>query len=229
MKKVIFGIFAHPDDEAFGPCGTLLLETQAGAELHLITLTAGNGKYSNNPDNVADLGEVRLQEWHRSARLLDATSTRHLGYNDGKLGNDDHLAISAQLEDIVRTTIDGREDIEVEFITFDLNGLTGHIDHIVASRSASLAFYRLQATGLPLKRLRYYCLPRNIFPTHDTGFIYMETGRADSEIDEIIDASAVIDTIHKIMQAHHSQRADYAWHIEKFGDDIAVDHFIVKE
>ena len=37
MKKIIFGIFAHPDDEAFGPSGTLLLETRSGTELHLIT------------------------------------------------------------------------------------------------------------------------------------------------------------------------------------------------
>ena len=41
MKRVIFGIFAHPDDEAFGPSGTLLMETKAGTELHLITLTLG--------------------------------------------------------------------------------------------------------------------------------------------------------------------------------------------
>lgn len=229
MKKVIFGIFAHPDDEAFGPCGTLLLETRAGTELHLITVTAGNGKHSNNPDNAADLGEVRLKEWQHSTQLLGATSTHHLGYNDGTLGNDDHLAITTRLEQIVRKIANNRDDIEIEFITFDLNGLTGHIDHIVASRSASLAFYRLQAAGLPLQRLRLYCLPHSAFPTHNTGFVFMEAGRTDNEIDEIIDASEAIDQIQEIMKTHHSQRADYAWHIEKLGNMIAVDHFIVKK
>lgn len=229
MKKVIFGIFAHPDDEAFGPCGTLLKEVDAGTELHLIALTAGNGEHSANPDNVADLGSVRLQEWQRSAQLLRATSTHHLGYTDGKLGNDDHVAIAVQLEQIVRDTISNRGEIEIEFITFDLNGFTGHIDHIVASRSTCLAFYRLQETGLPVRRLRLYCLPRSTFPAHDLGFVYMEAGRTDDEIDETIDATAMLDKIHEVMQAHHSQRADYNWHIKKLSSAIAIDHFIVKE
>ena len=229
MKKVIFGIFAHPDDEAFGPCGTLLTEVEAGAELHLITLTAGGGEHSANPDNAADLGSLRLQEWQRSTQLLGATSTHYLGYTDGKLGNDDHLAITDQLEQIVRDTTNTRDDIEIEFITFDLNGLTGHIDHIVASRSASLAFYRLKDASLPAKRLRLYCLSRDAFPTQDLGFAYMEAGRTDHEINETIDASSLLDKIHQVMQTHHSQRADYDWQVKKLGNAIAIDHFIVKD
>ena len=32
MNKIIFGIFAHPDDEAFGPSGALLKAVREGAE-----------------------------------------------------------------------------------------------------------------------------------------------------------------------------------------------------
>ncbi|MFZ2494806.1 MAG: PIG-L family deacetylase [Candidatus Saccharimonadales bacterium] len=65
MKKVIFGIFAHPDDEAFGPAGTLIQEVQNGSEVHLITLTAGQA--GSNPDNHEDPGAIRLKEWKNPA------------------------------------------------------------------------------------------------------------------------------------------------------------------
>ena len=77
MKKVIFGIFAHPDDEAFGPAGTLIQEVQNGSELHLITITAGEA--GSNPDNYDDLGQIRLEEWRRSGELIGATTMTHLG------------------------------------------------------------------------------------------------------------------------------------------------------
>ena len=59
MQKILFGIFAHPDDEAFGPVAALLDEVEKGTELHLITLTGGEN--GTNPDNLDNLGEVRLQ------------------------------------------------------------------------------------------------------------------------------------------------------------------------
>ena len=61
MKKFLFAIFAHPDDEAFGPSGTLVLEAQSGAELHLVTLTPGqNGQ---NPDHHPQLSTDTPESW----------------------------------------------------------------------------------------------------------------------------------------------------------------------
>lgn len=226
MQKIIFGIFAHPDDEAFGPCGTLLTETRNGSELHLVTLTAGEN--GTNPDNIPHLGEVRLQEWRKGAELLGATSTHHLGYGDGTLGNSDHVAVTSKLKALVIEALHGRDEVEIEFMCFDLNGLTGHIDHIVASRSACLAFYQLKADGLPLHRIRFFCLPQTAYPSLDTGFVYMEQGRAASEITEIVDNRAIVDDVRAIMRCHHTQRKDCDDQITRLGDNIAVDHFIVQ-
>lgn len=228
MQKIIFGIFAHPDDEAFGPCATLLDETAHGSELHLITLTAGAGSHSMNPDNVDNLAEVRLNEWHASTQLLGATSTHHLGYADGKLCNDDLTEIAAKIETLVRDIVNTRTDVEIEFITFDLNGLTGHIDHIVATRSSCLAFYRLRDQGaLSMKRIRLYCLARSDYPRIDTGFVFMEPGRDTTEIQETTDARHLIEQVHAVMHCHHSQRADCDAQITKLGDNVAVDHFTI--
>lgn len=182
-----------------------------------------------NPDGVDNLGDVRLKEWQAGAKLLGATSTHHLGYVDGTLGNNNHVAITGQIEAIVKKTLENRDDVEVEFIGFDLNGLTGHIDHIVASRSACLAFYRLQTKGLPMRRVRLACLTHEDHPDIDTGFVFMQPGRTSDEISETIDAREHLEKVHEIMHCHHTQRDDCDTQITKLGDRVAVDHFLVLE
>jgi LmbE family N-acetylglucosaminyl deacetylase len=227
MKKIIFGIFAHPDDEAFGPAGTLLLETQAGTDLHLITLTAGDA--GANPDNTPDLGAVRLDEWREAGKKLGATSMHALGYKDGALNNKDMIAISQKLSDIITPILESTpHDTTVEFMTLDLNGYTGHIDHIVAARAVSYAFYTLKQTNNRLTRIRYACLPQKLFPTQNTDWVFMEAGRSPHEVTETIDARSLRDDIIHVMQTHRSQRADYEYNLAKQGDDLGLDYFIVR-
>lgn len=227
MKKIIFGIFAHPDDEAFGPCGTLLLETRAGSELHLITLTAGeNGM---NPDDDASLGEVRLNEWREAGNLLGASSMHHLGYTDGMLNNLVMIEVSERITQVIHKVLENESDgVEIEFMTLDLNGLTGHIDHIVAARAASKVFYTLKSTDNRFSRIRFFCLSDKHYPTQNTDWIYMEAGRSPEEIDETVDARNLKDEILEVMHAHHSQRSDAENQIARLGDDLGLNHFIVK-
>ncbi len=227
-QKIIFGIFAHPDDEAFGPSGTLLREVKDGAELHLITLTAGeNGA---NPDGHQDLSAVRLKEWHTAGQLIGATQMHHLSLTDGMLSNITMLAAVQQIEQIIRDTVSTSHDVEIELMSMDTNGITGHIDHIVASRTAHHVFYKLKDEGLSLTRLRLACIPRERTgntPHYD--FVFMEPGRLPEEIDEIIDNREYLDEVYAIMRTHHSQRDDGESHIRHRGDTVAIDYFIVKE
>ena len=226
MKKIIFGIFAHPDDEAFGPSGTLLLETRAGTELHLITLTAGeNGM---NPDNHSNLGEVRLEEWKKAGQLIGATSLHHFGYEDGTLGNIQHVEITERIQALILELTKDRSDIEIEIMSMDLNGITGHIDHIVAGRSALLAYYRLKETGLPLTRIRLACIPEAVISEPNTDFVLMEAGRTNQEINETIDARSVVNDVYEIIRTHRTQRSDGEGHIARSGESVAINHFIVK-
>lgn len=227
MKKIIFGIFAHPDDEAFGPSGTLLLEARAGTELHLITLTAGqNGM---NPDNHNDLGQVRLEEWRQAGQRIGATRMHHLGYIDGQLNNADLLSAATTIETIVRAAVESANDsCDIEFMTMDLNGISGHIDHIVAARAACLAFYRLKREGISMRRIRFACIPASLVPAPNVDFVFMEAGRPDNEIDEIIDARSVVEEVKLIMRSHHTQREDGETHIAQRGDDIAINYFITR-
>ena len=227
MKKIVFGIFAHPDDEAFCVAATLLQEAQNGTELHLISLTDGNGKHSVNPDNVENLGIVRLNEWRRAGELIGVYQQHHLGYKDGALNNDNHIDIAQQIEDLVKNVASDHSEIEIEFIALNLSGLTGHIDHIVASRSAYKAFYRLKEQGLPVIKIRLACLSFDDFPRLNTEFAVWEPGLPASAIDETVDMRDQADKIYEIMRAHHSQRGDAEFWINKLGDRVAVNHFTV--
>ncbi|MBC7868599.1 PIG-L family deacetylase [Candidatus Saccharibacteria bacterium] len=227
MKKIIFGIFAHPDDEAFGPGGTLLMETRAGTELHLITLTVGDA--GTNPDNHTDLGAVRLKEWQAAGKLLGASSMHFLGYADGQLNNQAMIDAGHKIAELAREIIKlADKDTVVEFMTLDLNGISGHIDHIVAARAACWAFYHLKADDKRLTCIRLCCVPHTTLPTANTDWLYMESGRSNDEIGEVVDARHLHDDIITIMRTHHTQRGDGESHIERLQENIGLNYFTIK-
>lgn len=231
--KLIFGIFAHPDDEAFGPSGALLMDVKNGALLHLITLTYGGA--GTNPDNHQNLVALREREWRNAGQLIGASGMHFLGYNDGELNNLILIEAGKKIATLVQQVVsetekhltDG-ESLEIEFMTSDLNGITGHIDHIVAARAACWAFYHLKETDPRFTRIRLSCIPKSNLPTHNTHWLYMEAGRDESEIGEVIDARQYRDEIIAIMRAHHSQRGDGETHIAQRGDALGLYSFIVK-
>lgn len=229
MKKVIFGIFAHPDDESFGPAGTIIKETRENnADVHIITLTPGDA--GTNPDNHDDLGAVRLEEWHEAGRLMGVASQHNLGYRDGWLSNHIYHEVADKIAEIIANTIaEYNEPVEIDFLTFDLNGLSGHIDHIFASRVACYLFYSAKANDSRYGHIRFVCLPKEYAPTENTHWLYMDAGREETDCTEIIDARQYRDDIIAVMRAHHSQRADCEYHLEHRGDRLGIDYFVVKE
>jgi LmbE family N-acetylglucosaminyl deacetylase len=226
MQKVIYGIFAHPDDEAFGVSPTLIKEVKNGTIVHLVTLTSGQN--GTNPDNHEDLGTVRLEEWRHGGKLMGASSMHHFGYTDGLLSNNVLEEIAERITELVLRTIEAVPEVSIEFMSFDLGGLTGHIDHIVAARATCLAFYRLKERHPEqMNRIRLRCLPASAHPTANTDWIYMDAGKPPEEIDEIVDAREYYDTIIDVIRTHHSQRGDGETHIARYGNDIGLNYFVI--
>lgn len=230
MNKIVIGIFAHPDDEAFGPSGTMLQHTKSGGELHLITLTAGEA--GQNPDEHEDLAATRLEEWHRAGQLIGATSMHHLGFHDGQLGNQELVQSSKRIIEIINQVWrdSDQQNVGIEIISMDTNGITGHIDHIVASRAAHQAFYKLRQQGLPMTRLLLVCISRRQTGNlPNTDFVFMEPGRTDDEIDLVVDSNGYADELIEIIQAHHTQRQDAEYHVAYRQEHGFFDYFLVKE
>lgn len=230
MQKVVVGIFSHPDDEAFGPSATLIKEAQAGAAVVLICAT--RGERGMNPDNHKDLGAVRLEEWHTACDLIGAAETHNLGYADGSLCNAVYGEIVEVVERLVRKFCDRQAgEVELCFMTFDLNGMTGHLDHIAMSSITTQVFYRLKAKSLThttVKELAYYCLSekQQSQPNPDY-FVFMPAGRKEAEITRRVEARELLDKKYSVIRAHHSQREDAAEILAKADDYHAIDNFIV--
>lgn len=216
MKQVYIGIFAHPDDESFGPSGTLALRISQGADVHLICATSGQSGV--NPDGHDNLGSVRLQEWLAAGKILGAKSQHHLEYFDGELSNNQFREIADKVQKIVAEIVDGcPSETEVTFVTMDQNGISGHIDHIVMSFVATFVFVQMREQDSRLKALLYYCIDENQMPKAATDFVFMPKGRKDTEIDVTVDITNTFEIKKQVMRAHKSQRVDAEMLIERFG------------
>lgn len=229
MKRVMVGIFAHPDDESFGPSGTLLKLVRDDTDVHLLLLT--DGEAGANPAQAPDLGKQRLDEWSRATELIGAKSTAALHFPDGELSHSMHIAIGASLHAEMHRIIESyADDIELSVMTFDLLGLTGHLDHIAASYLATHQFYSLKYDTPPhvhLGELWYYCLSREQAPATEWTDYYMPIGRDEKHINRVIDISDFLPAKYAVMDAHVSQVHD-AQTLKQLGDKLlSREHFYV--
>lgn len=146
MNRRLLGVFAHPDDESFGPAGTLAVHSAAGVDVHIATMTDGAaGAPATGFPGGDDLAAVRREELQRAAKQLGAT-LHHFGYRDsgftGDPRNNDARAFinvdpagpTAELVALIREV---RPDV---VITHDENGGYHHPDHIRCHRLVRAAF-----------------------------------------------------------------------------------------
>lgn len=229
MKKIIFGIFAHPDDESFGPSATLMKAVDEGAELHLVVLT--NGQAGVNLDGHTDLGMVRLAEWQRAADLIGATSATPLGYADGYLSHHLYPEIGEKLHQLVCGVLRPHETpVELSFMTFEPHGLTGHLDHIAASFLTTQLFHTIQPelpAQVTVTELAYYCLSTTQVPGSKWKDYFTPLGREDSYINRRVDVRELLPRKYEVMRQHYTQRRDAATLMATGDDRLATDHFHV--
>ncbi|RIK37901.1 MAG: GlcNAc-PI de-N-acetylase, partial [Chloroflexi bacterium] len=84
-KPTLLGIFAHPDDESFGPGGTLARYAAEGKDVHVIIATdgiAGSIEDANAVNGHATLAQARSRELSNAAVALGVTSIWSLPYRD---------------------------------------------------------------------------------------------------------------------------------------------------
>lgn len=209
MKQVLIGIFAHPDDEAFGPSAYLYRQAHAGVDVHLILLTDGDAGVN---EGYADLATQRLDEWHESGKRIGVASQTALHYPDGKLCNDIYLEVASKVQEQITTILRlYTEPIQLDMLTFEQRGISGHLDHIATSFITTFVYERLKQQtndAITVNQLLYYCLPKTTIDTTNTNWVYMPAGYEEKEIDLKHNFEDIVEKKLHIMQAHTSQKKD---------------------
>lgn len=197
-KQVLLAIFAHPDDESFGPGGTIALLCKK-FEVHTICVTGGDAGQNARTEAKRSLAALRREEYRNAAKILGIRKTHCLGYEDGKLSNSLYHEIAGKIERIIK-----KIDPKI-LLTFEPKGVSGHIDHIAVSMITTYVFKKQEK----IKKLMYYCIMDKRREKYlDDYFIYFPEGYKRSEIDEEIDISTTFQTKIEAIRAHKSQKED---------------------
>lgn len=152
-QPTLLAIFAHPDDESFGPGGTLARYAAEGAAVHVVIATDGIAGSVEDPSHLGNqesLAQVRSAELANAAVALGITSIWSLPYRDsGMFGSADNGHAQA----LVQQPLDAVTDEIAAYmhrlqpavvITHDPFGGYGHPDHIHVCRATTAAFHQVR-------------------------------------------------------------------------------------
>lgn len=191
-RPTVVAVFAHPDDEAFGPAGTLA-KFANDHDVYLLCVTCGEAG-----ENPKDLAKIRTNELLQSAKILGIKKVYFLDFVDGTLSNSLYHKLAQKIEEKLKLLT------PETIMTFEPRGISGHIDHITVSMVTTYVFYKLPF----IKTLLYHCITREIRNKIGEYFIYFPPGYRRSEIDKVVNIKDVWETKVKAMLAHQSQIAD---------------------
>ena len=91
--KTLLVILAHPDDESFGPGGTLAKYAREGVAVHYLCGTRGESGTVDAAllNGFANVAELRTSELMCAAKELELAGVHFLGYRDsGMVGTNDN-------------------------------------------------------------------------------------------------------------------------------------------
>ena len=186
-------VFAHPDDESFGPSGTIAKYGKV-RDIYVICVTDGDTKNSE----IKNLSKIRKKELLNSAKILGVKRVFFLSYKDGELSNNLYHEVVGKVRKII-------EKIKPNtLMTFELRGVSGHIDHVFCSMVTTYLFQKLKY----LKTLLYFAVPEYVSQKFKDYFIYFPEGYKRHGVDQVIDVAKFQELKIKAVECHESQAHD---------------------
>jgi len=193
QPRALLAVFAHPDDETFGPGPTLARYADAGLDVHLVCATGGEA--AQHRAGHADPGRLRRHredELRKACLVLGVRSLELLHHRDGTIRPDDPVG-AAQVAAAIRRT---RPDA---IVTFGPDGVSGHSDHRAIHYWTRRAW---EAEGRP-------CLLWQVAITEETAAALSGRsfiGRSGPEIAARLDGRPWLDVKEAAIACHGSQR-----------------------
>lgn len=212
-NNVIVAVFAHPDDEAFGPSGTIA-KLAKNNTVYLLCATKGEAGAKKGEKQIDNVREVELRN---SAKILGVKKIYFLGFEDGTLSNSIYHKLAQEIEKkliLLKPSV---------LITFEIGGISGHIDHIVVSLATTYVFQKLAF----VKQIYYFCITEKMQNEIKDYFIYVPPGYGENDIDHTEDIRGFWQTKLRSMLAHKSQAHDAKRLIEKYKKFPKEEHFLV--
>ena len=214
--KTVLCVFAHPDDEALGPSGTIA-QLAKSHNIYLLCATKGEGQKSSSREKK-ELAEIRKRELLRSAAILGVKKVFFLGYKDGHLCNTIYHSLAKKIQKKI-------EKLKPEIlITFEPRGISGHTDHIVVSNVTSYVFEKIRYPST----LFYFCIDEKHRAQMKDYFIYFPPGYKKTEIDKVVDVSNVWEQKVASMKAHKTQEKDVEMILSWYSNLPKEEYFLVK-
>ena len=181
-RRVILGVFAHPDDETTTSAGTFSRYSREGVEIHVAVATRGDKGSLGTDDLVIEADElpaVREAELRSVLRLYGAQPPIILDYRDQELGGADMHNLVDEVASIMESVT---PDI---VITFGPTGISHHEDHVAIHRATVEAFHRYSGRAHAGPRLFYVAIPETLAKQLD-----MDLHETESRPTVLIDITA---------------------------------------
>lgn len=226
MNRRILAVFAHPDDESFGPGGTLAKYARQNTEIHLLCVTRGESgeikrqkildKFVQKGQGQKDIATIREKELLESAKVLGIEKVEFLNYLDGEISNNKYHEIAKKISSKIKLF---KPEV---ILTFENLGVSGHLDHIAVSLITTFVFTKQKIA----KKLYYYCIPKWRARLFHKYFIYFPEGYGEEQITTVIDCKNVWKVKTKAMRKHQSQIHDVEKILRKTNGYPKEEYFI---
>lgn len=209
MAKTMLSVWAHPDDEAFGPAGLVRCLHDEGVRNVIITATRGEGGSSGEPPLAAraELPALRTAELQAACEILGVDRLELWDYPDGGLD----AVNMTELRNRIIAVINAEQPHVV--LTFGPDGIYGHPDHIAIHIATTQAFAQYLALHSHSEPPRLYY----ITPDPDTASLIAESTPIPTPLppNVCIDVSQYADVKRAALQAHASQHQDWSRFIDR--------------
>lgn len=196
-KKTVFCITAHPDDEAFGPSGTLAILSKTH-DVHVICVTGGDSDPRFHAIGGKKLGLMRVDELKASAKVLGIKKVHILNYQDGSLSHNLYHEIAAKITDLVKQY---RPSL---FVTMELRGESGHLDHVAVSMITSYVYRETKS----IDAIWYHCTSKSSSNLMGKYFIFFPPGFERDEVDLVVNIKEVFTKKIAAAKCHKTQIND---------------------
>lgn len=146
-RRALLAVLAHPDDESFGPGGTLAKYARAGVEVHIAIATDGaaGSVAEGYEDSRSELAAVRTKELEAAVKILGGTlymlNYRDSGYVGDPANEHPEAFINADMTEATGRIVQLIREIRPQVVlTHDETGGYLHPDHIMCWKITKPAF-----------------------------------------------------------------------------------------